>query len=136
MAFAESPETLERKEKHAKKSKREQKKASMDLTLEIENADGKAERKRKADVLEGVEDTWSKKERKRLRKLAKEKAESATIRDPLPEGGDVLTGRKKKEKLHKLEQPVCRDLLMMQVHWNNRCGHRPHSDLKHMTLTN
>lgn len=135
MAFAESPETLERKEKRAKKSARERKKASMDLTLEVENADGKAERKRKADVLEGAEDTWSKKERKRLRKLAKEKAESATIRDPPPEGGDVLTSRKKKEKLHKLEQPVCH-VPLTQVHWNNRCGHRPHNDLKHMMLTN
>jgi hypothetical protein len=108
MAADEYHGTLARKEKHTKQPKAEQKEAHMDVTFEIKNeADGKAQKKRKADVL-GVEEALSKKEKKKLRKLAKGKAENAAIRDPLQDGDEVPRKRRKKDKKQKPEQEVCR----------------------------
>jgi hypothetical protein len=101
------PATSTRIKKHAKKNKEEKRYGSMDVTCENVREGGEAAKtkKRKAEVLEAGEDLerLSKKERKRLRKLAKEKAEEVTVPQ---EDYDMVTEREKKEKTHNFQEYV------------------------------
>lgn len=111
----EHPATSAQKEKSFKRSKGEQKDTGIDVTVEInQGGDGNAQKKRKADTLEG-EGEISKKERKRLRKLAKEKAENAATQTPLQEDDDVFTKQGKTQKREKSKQQVRRLCLGMSV---------------------
>jgi len=90
------------KEKKQKKSKTKTDDA-MDVTHDGENTPNK---KRKADELEGGDDEGlSKKERKRLRKLAKEQAKAEDSAAPKDEEA-ALAKREKKEKKRKLKEQV------------------------------
>ena len=114
MTFDEHAAASTRIKNSPKKLKGEYKDAAMDLASEIDVEErDRANKKRKAEVLEGDGDTrtLTKKERKRLRKLSKEKVESATI---LQGDYDILTKGEKKAKKHKSGQQVCR--LPLQVH--------------------
>lgn len=108
--------------KHAKKHQREHKDAAIDETSEIDRAN----KKRKAEVLEGDGngdfEALTKKERKTLRKLAKE-AENAAI---LQEDGDKR--QEKKESKRNTKQQVRR--LPPQAHELNVATCRNHKNPK------